>query len=294
MRYDCNMPAIAEAILEAALELRHAGVPEARREAGSLMAHVLGRDRTFVLAHADDVVDPDAAERFQEVVRLRMQGKPLQYITGFQEFYGLEFEVGPDVLIPRPETELLIETALKLVDGMSGPPFICDVGTGSGCIAITLLHELRQFPSSRATAIDVSAAALEVARRNAQRHSLNGRIEFVESDCFEQLRKGAEQFDLIVSNPPYVAETAIEGLQREVRDFEPRVALTSGADGLNVVRRLLTEAVAFLKPQGHFIFEIGFDQGEKVDALIDRRRWELLDIHPDLQGIPRIVALRKV
>jgi release factor glutamine methyltransferase len=287
------MTSIAQAILDAALKLRQAGVPEARREAGSLMAYALDRDRTFVLAHADDMISVDEASRFREAVEARMGGKPLQYITGRQEFYGLEFEVNPDVLIPRPETELLIENALKLLDGFSTEPFICDVGTGSGCLAITLLRELRQFPNSRAVAIDISPGALVVAKRNAAQHSVSARIEFVLSDCFAELRSG-DQFHLIVSNPPYVSETAIEGLQREVRDFEPRLALTAGADGLTVVRRLLVEAVKFLKPGGYLLFEIGFDQGEKVQALIDRKVWTLLDIYPDLQGIPRLVALRKV
>ncbi len=283
---------IAEAILKAAYDLRKAGVTEARREAGSLMGHALQRDRSFVLAHADDLITTEEEQRFLECLGWRMQGKPLQYITGQQEFFGLDFEVTSDVLIPRPETELLIETALKLASGFKDAPFICDVGTGSGCIPITLLHELRQFPAARAVAIDISEAALAVAKRNAARHEVE-RIDFVVSDLFAQLDPKQAQFDLIVSNPPYIKAEAIEGLQREVRDFEPRMALEAGADGLSIVRRLVKDAGRFLKPGGHLLIEIGFDQSGAVRELVDRNTWKLLDIHKDLQGIPRTVVLQK-
>ena len=278
---------IAEAILQGSHKLRKAGVPEARREAGSLLAFVLDKDRTFMLAHADDAISEDEVSRFQAMLDLRAQGKPAQYIMGRQEFYGLEFEVTPEVLIPRPETELLVESALKLVSKDS-PVSICDVGTGSGCIAVTLL---RQLPLARVVALDVSPAALEIANRNAARHKVTDRIEFVLSDCFAALAQ--QHFDLIVSNPPYVAEGAVATLQREVRDYEPRMALTAGADGLDVIRRLVSGATDFLEPGGHLVVEIGFDQHEAVGELIDSETWRLLDIHQDLQGIPRIVALRK-
>jgi release factor glutamine methyltransferase len=199
----------------------------------------------------------------------------------------LEFEVTPAVLIPRPETELLIEAVLKLV-GASQTVSFCDVGTGSGCIAITLLTQL---PLAHGIAVDVSASALEIAKRNAARHKVIDRVELVLSDCFASVPQ--QTFDLIVSNPPYVAEDAVATLQREVRDFEPRVALTSGADGLDVIRRLVVDAQRYLKASGHLLFEIGFDQHEAVGNLIDAQVWELLDIHQDLQGIPRTVALRK-
>ncbi|HYJ87207.1 MAG TPA: peptide chain release factor N(5)-glutamine methyltransferase [Pyrinomonadaceae bacterium] len=285
---------IAEAILQAAHELRTAGVPEARREAGSLMGHALQQDRSFVLAHADDLITTEQEVRFREYLEGRKKGKPLQYITGRQEFFGLDFEVNTDVLIPRPETELLIETALKLSTGLDSSPFICDVGTGSGCIAITLLHELRQFPDSRATAIDICEAALAVAKRNAARHGVGERIDFVVSDCFAELDPRVAQFDLIVSNPPYVKADAMEELQREVRDFEPRMALEAGVDGLSVVGRLLKDAGAFLKTGGYLLFEIGFDQSGLVNEMVDRNTWKLLDIYKDLQGISRTVLLQKL
>jgi release factor glutamine methyltransferase len=284
---------IADAMLQATYVLRKANVSEARREAGSLMAHALERDRSFILGHADDSITPEQEGRFREYLDLRLTGTPMQYITGRQEFYGLDFEVMRDVLIPRPETELLVETALKLTSGFESAPFICDVGTGSGCVAIALLHELRQFPQSHAVAIDISAAALDVAKRNAARHSLTERIEFVVSDCFTEMEPLQRGFDVIVSNPPYIRTDAIQGLQQEVRDFEPRLALEAGPDGLAVVRRLLKDSSSFLKEDGYLLFEIGFDQGNAVEQLIDPNSWKLLDIYKDLQGISRTVALQK-
>jgi release factor glutamine methyltransferase len=257
------------------------------------MAHTLQCDRSFILAHADDALTQEQENAFDGLLAIRMTGKPLQYITGHQEFYGLDFEVNSDVLIPRPETELLIETSLKLMVGLEDPPIICDVGTGSGCIAITLLHELREFPEAQVIALDISKSALIVAERNAARHSVASRIDFLLSNGFEALNPRDRLFDLIVSNPPYVRGDALEHLQREVRDFEPRSALEAGVDGLSVVRRLLAEAHDFLKPGGHLVFEIGFDQGEAVRQLIDEAVWQLLDIHLDLQGIPRTVSLKK-
>jgi len=282
---------IAEAILQGAHDLRKAGVPEARREAGSLLAHIIGRDRTFIISHADDPIGEEQLEKFRTALQWRAGGKPLQYITGHQEFFGLDFEVTSDVLIPRPETELLVETALKLVPNREAAPLICDVGTGSGCVAVTLLHEL---PHARGMAIDISPAAIEVAKRNARSHGVDERLEFVVSDCFAEVDSRSPVFDLVVSNPPYVATRELEGLQREVHDYEPHLALEAGADGLSIIRRLLVDAGAYLKTGGHFIFEIGFDQHEAVEQLIVQRVWKLLNIHRDLQGIPRTVALEKL
>jgi len=279
---------IAEILKEAASELDNAGVPEARREAGSLLSFILGRDRTFLISHAEDETDENSFVRLREFVERRAAGEPLQYITGVQDFYGREFRVTPDVLIPRPETELLVEAALQIVGQTA--PFICDVGTGSGCIAVTLLCEL---VNARAVAIDKSPTALEIAKLNAQNHSVVDRTLFVVSDCFNSLDSRDYEFDLIVSNPPYVAESALEGLQREVRDYEPLIALSPGGDGLSVIRRLIDEGPAFIKPNGHLLMEIGFDQGEEVESLIRKSAWSLREIRPDLQGIPRIVVLQK-
>lgn len=281
------MVSIAKALTKATQVLHNAGVPEARREAGSLLSCILGKDRTFLISHAEDQLSDDFVQRFQEFVERRADGEPLQYITGVQDFFGREFRVTPDVLIPRPETELLVEAAIESV-GSQG--FICDVGTGSGCIAITLLCEL---PNARAVAVDKSPAALEVAKLNARNHSVLERVEFAISDCFDALDASQQQFDMVVSNPPYVDEAMMAGLQREVRDHEPLVALSPGPDGLTVIRRLMLEAPAFLKDEGHLIMEIGFNQGEAVRSLVDERIWQLRDIKPDLQSIPRIVVCRK-
>ena len=272
---------IAEVLREATQLLQNAGVPEARREAGSLLSFVTGKDRTFLIAHSDDEVSD--VDQFRELVARRAAGEPLQYITGTQDFYGREFRVTPDVLIPRPETELLVEAALEV-----NATLICDVGTGSGCIAVTLLCELDH---ARAVALDKSPAALEIAKFNANKFSVADRAEFIVSDCFDSLDH--REFDLIVSNPPYVSADVLEGLQREVRDHEPLIALSPGPDGLSIIRRLIQDSPKFLKPHGHLIMEIGFDQAEGVRSLIDTNVWELLEVRPDLQGIPRIVLLRK-
>lgn len=279
---------IADVLKDASRMLESAGVPEARREAGSLLSFVLGKDRTFLISHADDQVDEDSLEQMREFVERRAAGEPLQYITGVQDFFGREFRVTPDVLIPRPETELLVEAALEVTTNKDA--LICDVGTGSGCIAISLLCEM---PRARAVAVDKSAAALEIAKLNAAKQAVADRSVFVVSDCFDALNPNEHQFDLIVSNPPYVSASALPGLQREVRDHEPLVALSPGPDGLSVIRRLLAEAPFYLKPNGHLLMEIGFDQGERVRDLIDEAVWTLLEVRPDLQSIPRIVVLEK-
>jgi release factor glutamine methyltransferase len=282
---------IAEALREAATALRVAGLAEPRREAGTLLAHTLGRDRAFLITHADDALTGAQLAGFRAYVERRAAGEPFQYIAGRQEFYGLEFEVGPDVLIPRPETELLVEKALELLKETHAP-LLCDVGVGSGCIAVTLLHER---VDARGFALDLSPAALAVAARNAARHGVAERLQLFVSDCFDALRDEEHReirFDLIASNPPYIAESDLEELQKEVRDHEPRGALTPGGDGLSVIRRLLTEAPEFIKPGGHLLIEIGFEQHEQVASLVDPNVWTLLDIHRDLQGIPRTVALK--
>jgi release factor glutamine methyltransferase len=279
---------IARALREATNDLRDASVEEPRREAATLLAATVERDRAFLITHSDAVVAPDDLKLFREHVRRRAAGEPTQYITGRQEFYGLDFEVSPAVLIPRPETELLVETALELLSG-AREPRLCDVGTGSGCVVVAMLHERTD---ARAIAVDISTDALRVAARNAARHSVADRLALVASDCFDALDMDAHIFDLIASNPPYVAEDDLDGLQREVREHEPRAALTPGGDGLSIIRRLLEDAPRFLREGGCLVFEIGFDQHEAVRHLIDARVWTLIDIYKDLQGIPRTVALR--
>src|SRR5689334_13737334 len=227
---------IAEALKEAAQTLDRAGVAEARREASSLLSHITRRDRTFLISHAEDRLGERELREFAGAIARRAAGEPAQYITGVQDFYGRSFRVTPDVLIPRPETELLVEAALGV---MQPQPTVCDVGTGSGCIAVTLLCERAD---TRAVAIDISEAALVVARENARELGVEDRISLRVSDCFAALDSKTDRFDLIVSNPPYVSAKALPGLQREVRDHEPLVALTPGGDGLGMIRRLLTRS----------------------------------------------------
>src|ERR1043165_3004815 len=236
---------IAEALREAALALDHAGVADARREASSLLSHITGRDRTFMISHGEDLLDERELRFFVAAISRRAAGEPAQYITGVQDFYGRSFRVTPAVLIPRPETELLVEAALRV---MKAGASVCDVGTGSGCIAVTLLCERGD---ARAMAIDISEAALAVARQNAREQGVDKRITFQVSDCFDALDKRNDRFDVIVSNPPYVSGKALPGLQREVRDHEPLVALSPGGDGLTVIRRLLSDAPTFLQPEGY-------------------------------------------
>ena len=278
---------IAEILKRASQSLDHAGVADARREASSLLAHIVEKDRTFLISHAEDRLDDRFVREFEAAIQRRATGEPAQYITGVQDFYGRSFRVTPAVLIPRPETELLVEAALQV---MNENAVLCDVGTGSGCVAVTLLCERAD---ARAVAVDISEAALLVAAQNAHMQGVERRIEVKVSDCFAALDSSTDRFDLIVSNPPYVSASALPGLQREVRDHEPLVALSPGDDGLSVIRRLLTNAPDFLRGRGHLLMEIGFDQGEKVRQLVDERVWTLRDILPDLQSIPRIIVLQK-
>ena len=284
MKPDCL--SIAKAIIEGSQRLSAGGVAEPRREAGSLLAHVLGRDRSFVITHADNALNYDESESFRSLIERRATGEPLQYLTGHQEFFKLDFEVTPSVLIPRPESELIIEAALEVLRD-DPRPCVMDIGTGSGCLAISLLHEL---PAARALATDVSPAALEIAQRNAERHGVANRLTLLGSDCFSALAARG-WFSLIASNPPYITDADLQNLQREV-NYEPRSALAGGPDGLSVIRRLLLEARPHLASGGYFVFEVGFGQSEAVESLIDRNCWKLIEIRTDLQKIPRTFVLQ--
>lgn len=287
-KHDPVAISINQAQASGAESLQAAGIIDPRLEAGSLLAHALSRDRTYVITHGDDLVTGEQLDRFRDLIARRAAREPLQYIVGHQEFFKLSFEVTPDVLIPRPETELIVEAALELAD-REGSLSILDVGTGSGCIVISLLHELK---NAHATATDISPSALEVARRNAQRHHVSDRVTFIEADSLSRLSQSAA-FSLIVSNPPYIPAGDIATLQREVREHEPLTALLAGADGLDHIRALLRETPPLLHHNGYFIFEIGFGQGEAIEELVDRAVWHLIEVRRDLQGIPRTVVLQK-
>ncbi len=278
---------IKSAMAEGAATLAGSGVEESRHDAALLLMHVLKRDRAFLIAHPEELLTGDQSEQFRSSISRRAAGEPLQYISGHQEFFKLDFEVTPDVLIPRPETELIVEVGLQVLKH-EPEPHVADIGTGSGCIAISLLHEL---PRARAVATDLSPSALALARRNAERHQVIDRLRLIESDLFSAIGT-AEPFHAIVSNPPYVPEKDLAGLQREVR-HEPRSALEGGPDGLSIIRRLLNEAPQFLRRGGYFVFEIGFDQSEAIKQGIDKTVWRLVELREDLQGIPRTVVLRR-
>ncbi len=213
---------------------------------------------------------------------------PSQYITGHQEFWGLDFVVSPAVLIPRPETEHLVETVLELARAVPAPRIV-DVGTGSGCIALALASELKD---AEVIGIDLSADALEIARANAARLQLDGRVKFVQSNVLEALA-GVRDFDFVVSNPPYVGKNEADKVQRSVFEFEPRMAVFSGESGLDVIRPLIEQAHTALKPGGWLAMEIGYSMRDMVLDLLSPTMWEDVRVVPDLQGIPRVVAAQK-
>jgi release factor glutamine methyltransferase len=276
-----------ERIAQARSRLVAAGIPpqEAAFDAEVLARHALGWHRAHLLAHGREPAPEGFAERYDALVARRVSREPVAQILGTREFWGLDFEVTPDVLVPRPETELIVEEALAFARAQTCRTVI-DVGTGSGCIAISIACEL---PDVRIVAVDASVAALAVARRNAERLGVADRITFKHSDLFEQVSVTA---DLIVSNPPYMAKANEDALQPEVVHFEPHAALFGGDDGLLVVRRLLADAQAHLAPDGRLIMEFGFGQEADVRTTAEDAGWEVVRGRADLQGIPRTIVLR--
>jgi release factor glutamine methyltransferase len=284
-------------------ELELAGVPSAALAAEILLMHALERDRAWLYAHAADVIDLAPCERYAILIARHADGFPTQYLTGRQEFWGLDFHVTPQVLIPRPETEHVIEVALERlgIEPEANSPrreqafHIADIGTGSGCIAISLAREL---PAARIVATDISAAALEVARRNAARHNVAGRIEFIECNLLEALfespiaTRQTTHFDLIVSNPPYIGRREMPTLPREVREHEPEVALFAGETGTELYAPLIEQAATLLNPGGILVLELGHDSGESVEALLRAPKWNDLAITKDLAGIARVASAR--
>jgi release factor glutamine methyltransferase len=256
-------------------------------DAEVLARQVLGWDRARFLADRNERATSIFLLNYEPLVARRERREPVSYILGAREFWGLDFEVGPDVLIPRPETEMIVEETLALT-GKDSSPLIMDVGTGSGCIAVVLAREI---PGACVIATDVSRDALDVARRNAARHNVADRIRFVETSFLEGVNDMA---DVIVSNPPYVPSAAQPALTPEVRDYEPPVAVFAGVDGLDGVRSVLNAAVARLSPDGWLVMEFGLGQDDSVTALVnDVSGLDLVKIRHDLQDIPRTVVCRK-
>jgi release factor glutamine methyltransferase len=315
------VPSIRDCVAQAAERLSQGPHAErARQDAEALVGAVLKKNKAWLFAHVDDALPQAAICLLQEWVEKRFIGEPLQYILGEVEFYRLPFRVTRDVLIPRPETEHVVESTLGLIpvfdqrpkrffemrrvypathseerrarrkdpETAGWPPRVLDVGTGSGCIAISIAHD---WSEAEVTAVDLSAASLEVARFNAERFGHANQIRFLQGDLLEPV--AGERFELIVSNPPYVAERDRDTLAVEVRDFEPAQALFAGEDGLAVYRRLIPAAHAALVPGGWIVLEIGFGQEPTVRELLRDAGFEAIDFTPDLQGIARVASARR-
>jgi len=320
---------IRGALKEGIAQLRQANAPSFTLAAELLLLHVLSRNRTWLYAHPEQILSDTEAQRFLDLIARRATGEPTQHLTGKQEFWGLEFEVTPDVLIPRPETEHLIEVALDRLAlrelRANRPPKstgaglqIADIGTGSGCIAITLAKEL---PAANFLATDISPAALAVAKRNATRHAVADRIEFSEANLlspvgaqhvapqpgkiqnsapplgFHESRIASHDprlFDLIASNPPYIGRREADSLPGEVRDHEPHTALFGGDEGYELYADLITESAKHLKPGGILVLELGHNSLPAVQPLLDASAWTNVAVTNDLAGIPRILAAERV
>ncbi|MBC7796144.1 MAG: peptide chain release factor N(5)-glutamine methyltransferase [Pyrinomonadaceae bacterium] len=282
---------IFQALRDANEKLKLGGNDDAIFEANLLLRNVLKRDKSFLIAHGNDYfLTDDEQTKYLQFIERRANNEPIQYITGVQEFCGFDFEVNESVLIPRPETEILVEASLEILRDAENAIF-CDVGTGSGCVAISILKNLQ---NSKAAAIDISPSALEVARRNAEKLGVANRIEFIESNVFGNLNLETQsaKFDLIASNPPYISTKDAPTLHAQVIEYEPNNALFAGVDGFDVIRKLLKDAPRFLKTNGFLLFEIGYDQSEKVLDLIDKDIWNLREIRRDWQNIGRCVLLQ--
>lgn len=275
---------ISAAVRSGANRLARSGVPDAQRDARWLMSAALMVPRARLLLASNDHIDDAAHETFLAMIEARCHRQPVSQITGRREFWGREFHVTGDVLDPRPETETLVELVIKDVPS---PGRILDLGTGSGVLIVTLLAELAD---SIGMGVDIDLAALKVAALNAVRHSVDQRVVFRASDWAKEVN---EQFDLIVSNPPYVPAGAVANLDPEVRDWEPRHALTAGPSGLEAYERIASDLDRLLAPCGTALFEIGFDQGGPVSALFLASGFGAVDIHRDLNGQDRVVSVRQ-
>jgi release factor glutamine methyltransferase len=282
------VPALKIAVQQVARHLECGPHPErARLDAETLLLHVLDKNRAWLLAHPEEEISDHQAARYSRLVERRYAGEPMQYITGRQEFYGLPFRVTPNVLIPRVETEHLVEKVLSLSSGFDRLRIV-DVGTGSGAIAVALAHLL---PRGEITALDISLAALEQARANAEQNGVAGRVRLVRSDLLAEV--ASQKFEVVVSNPPYVATRDRESLSVEVREHEPELALFAGTDGLDVYRRLIPAAFAVLESGGFLAMEIGYGQSPAIAELMAPAGFEGIEFVPDLQGIARVACGRR-
>jgi release factor glutamine methyltransferase len=287
------VPTIHAFVASARHQLCSAGIAdvEADLDARLLAERLLGWDTAAFFTHAGDVAPPDFVNRYPLLIERRRNREPIAYISGVQEFWGLSFEVSPAVLIPRPETELIVELFIEQREHLAqrhGAIRVADACTGSGCLAVAIAHE---HAAAQIVATDISAEALDVARRNADRHGVSDRIAFCQADVLLGI---AGDFDAIVANPPYIPDEAIAALQPEVRDHEPRVALAAGPDGLDVLRSLVTQSVDKLKPSGLLLFEFGFGQADAVrDMVRQTAGLTMVGLRNDLQGIARTAIVER-
>jgi len=294
---------VRAALKQAIAQLGETAVPSHTLAAELLLMHALGRGRAWLYAHTEEPLSPEVAAEYFGAVKKRASGVPTQHLTGKQEFWGLEFEVTPDVLIPRPETEHLVEVALdrlglreakngrsQTTDGAGLE--IADVGAGSGCIAVALAREL---PQAQFYATDISSAALAVARRNAERHGVASRIRFLECNLLEGItHHQSRALDVIVSNPPYIGLRERETLPREIREHEPQIALFTGEDGMALYPTLIAQSAERLKPEGIVVLELGHDSLLKVWPLLEKSEWTNIGVTHDLAGIPRVIAAERL
>jgi len=283
---------IIDTINRAAARLSANQVDHARWDAELLLSHILDRDRAWLLAHILEELDDQAFRLYDHAIDRRAVREPLQYITGRQEFWGLVFAVTPDVLIPRPETEFVVETAIKAVS-MALSPIIIDLCTGSGCIAVSLAKELL---GAQVFATDLSEQALEVARENARMNQAASRIRFLAGDLFAPIMELDlhGKADVITANPPYIRTGDLAALQPEVRDFEPKMALIAGPAGTEIGTAIIQQAAEFLKPGGTLIMEMGMGQTTAFSAIVKQAgNYRSLEIVKDLAGIERVLVARK-
>src|SRR6266566_998998 len=303
--HESRVTTLRSTLRDAIAQLESEHIPSAPLAAELLLMHTLGRDRTWLYAHSDQELDAATRERYFSLIARRASGVPTQHLTGHQEFWGLDFEVTPDVLIPRPETEHVIEVVLERLAIAAGNATsqgdaahrIADVGTGSGCIAVALAHE---FPGARITATDISAAALKVAHRNATRHGVAPRIDFIECNLLDALlhesrvtNRASRLLDAIASNPPYIGRSEAATLPREVREHEPDSALFGGEMGTEMYAPLIAQAAALLKQDGIVALELGHNSAEHVSRLLTAPVWSDLSLTSDLSGIRRVASARR-
>lgn len=266
-------------------------VVEPRTSAEVLLAHLLSEDRLFLYLNYDRPMEAEELATFRTFVKRRLEGEPNQYITGMQEFWSLPFRVNPDVLIPRPETEVLMETVLEFLGSPETEVRVLDLGTGSGAIAVALA---REFDLIKIVATDSSMAAVKLAQENASLNQVESKIHFVCADMLSAFSSVSRKFAVVATNPPYVSHTEFSELPREIRDYEPRHALNGGPDGLAAIKHIIKEAPAVLSQGGALIMEMGAEQAESVSALVrDSQRYEKYQIIKDYSGLDRVLLAVK-